>query len=315
VTDDEKLALAKLLGQHFIQRREPVAQQTASGGYRPMRDQDKKPTAIFGKKTLFEHLAGTQTYGHYMLDANDVTKLFVLDIDLAQWGFLPGTALPADATDSDYEAWVRSFYLTTDLRSVWHSRKRQDVPARAYIKYQLRLLSNQLAASTHSLLGIRTAVAYTGNKGVHVYGFTGAGPAGAVRDGGEVVLDSVKYLKPSRGDNFYTDSRRTVISADPADTKQVDPAFLASWTSKDFNPDFFHNFHIELFPKQRSLEGKDLGNLVRLPLGKNLHNPGDPTFFVDLTKPMTELSPVDPVYALTTDNPWQTQAEHDAAGK
>ena len=38
-----------------------------------------------------------------------------------------------------------------------------------------------------------------------------------------------------------------------------------------FSPDVFHNFHVEVFPKQRSLEGKDLGNLVQtMPLGKNL---------------------------------------------
>jgi hypothetical protein len=319
VTDDQNLEIAKLLGQHFIQRREPIAQQTASGGYRPMRDQNKVPTATFGKATLLQHLSGTATYGHYMLDHDDMTKLFVLDVDLTKMGFVPTKYLPAEATDSDYEAWVRSFVFVDDLRAVWHSRKRKDAPARAYIKYQLRLVGNTLASATYSLLDIRTAVAYTGNKGIHIYGFTGKLKADFVRDAAELVLDSVTYLKPSRGDNFYADVRREVIATEPTDAQKPTAEYVARWESEGppagFDPGYFHNFHIELFPKQRSLEGKDLGNLVRLPLGKNLHNPTDPTFFVDLTKPLTELSPVDSVYALTTENPWQTQAEHDAAGK
>jgi hypothetical protein len=64
-----------------------------------------------------------------------------------------------------------------------------------------------------------------------------------------------------------------------------------------------------VFPKQDSLAGKDLGNLMRLPLGRNLKNPKDPTFFIDMTTPMGVMSPIDPVYALTTETPWKKPNE------
>ena len=167
------------------------------------------------------------------------------------------------------------------------------------------------ASSIYDLLGIHTAVAYTGNKGIHVYGFTGTVKAGDARDAAELVMESGKYFKPSRGDNFYADERREVIPMTVDDGPETE--YLRRWQTEGplpgFSPDVFHNFHVEVFPKQRSLEGKDLGNLVRLPLGKNLHAPSDPTFFVDLTAALTEFKPVDPVWALTTPNPWMKQEE------
>lgn len=310
--------LMPLISKRFIQRREPVAQQFDGGGYRPLRDMKTKvPTARFDRTTLTEHLSEKKTYGHYLLDQNDMTKLFVLDIDLTVAGFVPARNLNmTDPSDEDYQAWVRSFYCVPKLRDIWHSRRPDNLPARKYIKYQLRMLSNKLAASTYSIFKLRTAVAYTGNKGVHVYGFFDEPKkASLVRDAAELVMESVKHFKPSHGDNFYADERREIIPMTVDDGPEAE--YVRRWQTEGplptFNPDVYHNFHVEVFPKQRSLEGKDLGNLVRLPLGKNLHAPEDSTyaetFFVDLTLPMTELKPVDPVWALTTPNPWLKQDE------
>ena len=288
LSDNQVAQLVPLLAKKFIQRRDPIAQQMGSGGYRPLRDDEGKPYTVFDRQTLTAHLKGGATYGHYLLDSQDKCKLFVLDIDLTKTGTVPTLALNPDPTETDYEAWVGSFVVTPDLRAVWHSRERKDAPARAYIKQQLRQLGEMFAVSIHTLLGIETAVAYTGNKGVHTYGFLGSVSASDARDAAEVIVDSFGWLVPTKGDNFFGDER--------ADSENFDPAH-------------FHNFHVEVFPKQRSLAGKDLGNLVRLPLGRNLHAPADPTFFVDLTRPANELSPVDPVYALTTSNPWATAEE------
>lgn len=293
--------LMPLLAKNFIQRRDPVAQQTRDGGYRPLRDSHGTPSVIFDRDTLTQHLSGTNTYGHYMLDKDDKCKLFVFDIDLTKTGLVPTIELAPDATEEQYESWVASFVRVPDLRDVWHSRSKKDAPARAYIKMQLRTLGQMFASSIYTLLEIPTAVAYTGNKGIHVYGFTGPVLAGEARDGADLVMASLPYMKASRGDNFFADDRRDDRG------EEFNPS------TELFDPFVFHNFHVEVFPKQRSLEGKDLGNLVRLPLGKNLHSPADPTFFVDLTKPLNELSPVDPVYALTTKNPWQTQEEASTA--
>jgi hypothetical protein len=63
-----------------------------------------------------------------------------------------------------------------------------------------------------------------------------------------------------------------------------------------------------VYPKQASLAGKDLGNLLRLPLGRN-NKSKDPTFFMDMTAPLAEMRPVDPEWALTTTSPWKRPGE------
>ena len=67
----------------------------------------------------------------------------------------------------------------------------------------------------------------------------------------------------------------------------------------------YPNFDLEVYPKQDSLADKDLGNLLRLPLGRNLKNPADPTFFLDLTTPPGVMVPHgNPVQLLETGDPY-----------
>ncbi len=106
---------------------------------------------------------------------------------------------------------------------------------------------------------------------MHVYGFTGQCSAELVRLGAIEVLESFREISPARGSNFFKHSE-------------------------------FPQLSIELFPKQDSLEGKDLGNLMRLPCGRNLK--GGSAFFVDLRSRITEITERDPIKALTTDDPW-----------
>jgi len=299
-------ALIPLYMNKFIQRVDPVAEQNLDGSYKPLRDfRTKVSTLKFNNHVITDHLSAKRTYGHYMLDQSSKTKLFVLDVDLTKEGFVPTVPLNReDPTDEDYDQWVQSFVFTPDLRAVWHNRRL--VPQRDYIKYQFRTLGGILADKIHSLLDIPTAVAYSGNKGIHVYGFTGITNADTAVAAAKMVLASTKIFEPLHGENFYTDSRREVI---PLVDLEPDPAWVQNWTPKDFDPDMYSNLHIELFPKQTSISGDGLGNLVRLPLGRNLHAPKNPTFFVDLTSALTEFREVDPVFALTTDNPWQTPRE------
>ena len=59
--------------------------------------------------------------------------------------------------------------------------------------------------------------------------------------------------------------------------------------------------------KQVTLEKKGFGNLCRLPLGRNLKNPLDPTFFLDFRTNYGSqaLMPRDALSALTTTNYWK----------
>lgn len=290
--------LAKLFASKFIARPDVKAIQLdrAGGGLnqgdwfpdtriKPER-LDRSPHAPLGFNMdhLLAHLAGERTYGHYLLSESSECKLFAFDIDLEKSGSY--VVQPSNVPDDADEAWWIENSVTEvvdgkglTLRDLWTDRRREAAPARSWFKYQMKHLAHILAAKVVEL-DIPCAVAYSGSKGVHVYGFTGKMPATEVREAAMLVLDMVDEFEPMRGKNFY----------------------------RHKNDDPFHgfqNFSIEVFPKQGSLDGKTLGNLLRLPLGKNWKNPKDPTFFVDMTGPLAELKPhSDPVKLLEGGNPF-----------
>lgn len=259
--------LPTLLATKFIARRDAKAIQLADGRYNLHTADGHREGARLPWKMgdIRAHLARERTYGHYLLDPEGHCKLFAFDIDLEKSGTV---AVDADWTD---------FQPVPDLRASWLDRR---WPGRSWIKFQFRSLAHKLAGAVHHELGIPCAVAYSGGKGVHVYGFTGLKNASDVRDGAEIALDLVGGFTPHRGEHVYK--------------------------ATDQDPETgFPNFTIEIFPKQRGLEGKDLGNLMRLPLGRNMKSPKDPTFFIDMRAPLGEFIQRDPTEALTYANPWR----------
>lgn len=272
--------LADLFAKRFIARRDVKAVQRPNGEYvvdTRYPDPERLP---WKRSDILAHIAGEKTYGHYLLNSDDTCKLFAFDVDLIKnepakgiighWPNMQG--VDPLAIHGDDAILVEDF----DPREAWQDRRH---PGRPWLKYQMRMLGGMLAHTIKNTLDVECAVAYTGAKGIHVYGFTGLVPAQVARDGATLVLEELGCFEATRGTNFYKHT-----NPDPVDGYQ--------------------NFTIEVFPKQDSLDGKDLGNLMRLPLGRNLKSK-DPTFFVDLTKPMGELSPHrDPVGLLTTGNAW-----------
>lgn len=278
------------IAKRFIQRRDVYAVQTADGGYKPARQGHDGPFYPLGVPQLQEHLDGAQTYGHYLLDADDMCRVFAFDIDLekngpateASPGFTGRWAQSPDMatwTSTDDEAWWKAHVIHEfDARESWRDRGH---PSRPFVKRQMRELSQMLARGITQTLEIPTAVAYTGAKGVHVYGFTGALPASDVREAAQLVIDSMDCFVPHRGNHFFKHA-----SDDPIDG--------------------YSNFSVEIFPKQTSVGNGGFGNLMRLPLGRNRKAPADPTFFVDLRTPMSELRPhPDPVALLESGDPWK----------
>lgn len=251
--------LANLLAKKFIARPDVKARQF-SGGYVPVEDKDSGARFPWTRQDLLDHLSGKQTYGHYLLSQDDQCKLFVLDVDLEKEG-----------TFVDVDESVYSF----NPREAWLDRAN---PARPYMKRQFREIAHMLGKAIEDELEIPWAAAYSGGKGIHVYGFTGLLPAADVRDGATLVIESIPEISLLRGQHFFKHSG-------------------------------FSNMSIEVFPKQTSLDGKDLGNLCRLPLGRNLKNPKDPTFFLDMTSAMNEMKPLDPVYAMTCESQWKKPGE------
>lgn len=297
--------LARLLAKKFIQRPDVKAiQLERSGGGLSQGDwfpdnrvnPEKRPNSPhlphgFNMAHLLAHLDGERTYGHYLLDADSNCKLFAFDIDLEKSGSIVSTPnfkdMPEGLSSESEEMWFREHSVIDivdakspqNLRDLWADRRREAAPARRWLKYQMKHLAHIIAAKVVEL-DIPCAVAYSGSKGVHVYGFTGTLPAVEVREAAMLVLDMLDEFEPMRGKNFF----------------------------RHKNDDPFHgfqNFSVEVFPKQGSLDGRSLGNLMRLPLGKNWKNPKDPTFFVDMTTPLAEMRPVaDPVKLLEGGNPF-----------
>jgi hypothetical protein len=119
----------------------------------------------------------------------------------------------------------------------------------------------------HDLLKIPVAAAFSGSKGLHVYGFPDPWTAAESRSAAKFVLDSFSgVFSPTKGDNFYTQ-------------KSVD------------------TFSIEIFPKQDTLEEGAIGNLLRLPLGINRKS-GKNGYFVHFYGDMTEFAEMEPLVAL-----------------
>jgi hypothetical protein len=260
--------LSVLIAKRFIQRRDAKARQGTNGEYYLHTTDGKResPRVPWKMADIRDHLNGKVTYGHYLLDSESKCRLFAFDIDLMDQGWIP--------TEVDEEGGPAK-YIEASPRAIWQNRKH---PGRPWMKYQFRTLAEKIAAVASKDLELPVAVAYSGCKGLHVYCFHEPMDAEKSRKGAELVLETLGEFELFRGSNFYRHSDQDCYTGYP-------------------------NLSVEVFPKQTSLEGKDLGNLMRLPLGRNLKTT-DPTFFVDCTRRPNELLPTDAIRALTTGNPW-----------
>lgn len=272
--------LANLFARKFIARPDVKAVQT-SNGYMPdgvRKDGQYVSYHPWSRPDLLAHIAGERTFGHYLLSTDSKVKLFAFDVDFEKnkpaTATAPGFTGKYDANLFSPDDDATPSMVEFDPREAWLDRAH---PSRPFCKLQLRELAHQLGRAIEEELEIPWAAAYSGGKGIHVYGFTGLIDAHDARDGALLVLDTLGFT-PQRGDNF-------------------------------FKKEGYENLSIETFPKQDTLDGKTLGNLMRLPLGRNLKAPKEPTFFMDMTAPMGTLAPLDPVYALTTTSQWKRPGE------
>ncbi|URG17489.1 hypothetical protein Mbo2_119 [Rhodococcus phage Mbo2] len=273
--------LPTLLATHFIARRDVKARQLLTGEYNP----DKSHWQM---ANLSDHLAGRATYGHYLVSQENQTKLFAFDIDLEVSGSWIQQAdlsqLPEDwhsGPEADHWFAHNSYVHEFAPREDWKNRAH---PGRPWLKQQMRELVEKFTCAVRDHLGIPTVAAYSGNKGVHVYGLTGLIPAAEAREAAKLVMATVGggRFQIHKGNNFYKD------------------------TSVDWH-DSYHNFSIEIFPKQDTVKEGGYGNLMRLPLGVNLKNPSDPTFILDQSTAHNTITPASPELAariLASGNPW-----------
>jgi len=283
-------ALAKLLAKKFVQQKLVKAMQTPTGEYRPVKTSYPDGDYIkWTMKDFRDHIAGTHTFGHYTCDMDGLTKLITFDIDLDKtgtWVQEPDlTVLDKFYTDEEFKA-ATVIHKSTP-REDWHDRRH---PARGWYKLQLRTLTEWLSGTAHKDFGFQVASAYSGNKGCHVYCF---------------------FPEPVQS-SMAREMALLVLEATAeriGGTKYKFEKVKGNSTFKYSHPDpysDFSNLSIEIYPKQDEPLGTKLGNLVRLPLGRNNKNPKDPCFFVDQAAPMKELKPhPDPVALLEGKlSPW-----------
>ncbi len=148
-----------------------------------------------------------------------------------------------------------------------------------YLTAQLRNVAHDLALRTMQMLDVPVAIHYSGGKGVHIYAFTGKVSASDAKSAAMEVLAASGRYEPWRGEVFW----RECVTEDP---------ILGN-----------NNVDIEVFPKQGDLDGKDLGNLLRLPLGVH-RKTKQRAYFVDCKSDVDTLPEADAVVALTGGNPW-----------
>lgn len=204
-----------------------------------------------------DHFANHITYGHYLLNTDSTCKLFAFDIDFKKVGNAPTRPFP---TIEEYvPIWIDSFEKM-NLRVAWLDRKN---PARDWMKIAMRECAGKLAAAC-AKFEVPHLISYTGSKGLHVYGLTGRMPAQDVYDAAHLIVEDLGF-KPSKGNVFYEwpDQENLELSL----------------------------FEIEVFPKQVQISKDGYGNLLRLPYGRNLKAPKDPTFFIDETLPLSQIRP------------------------
>jgi len=249
--DATTASLEDLIAKLFIARPDVKAIQQPGGEYfTHTRGSRENPEYLpWSRGELTAHLAGSSTFGHYLLNTDNKCKLFAFDLDLDTQGHLPTLDVSTVQDDADAEDWRASF-TPANPREAWRDRAH---PARAYIKGEFMAAAIRLTREIEKL-GLPTLTAYSGNKGIHVYGFTGLMEAKLVREAALLVLYALG-CEPVKGDIFWKF-----------------PTRLGEWNDL---------LTIELFPKQDELDEGRFGNLMRLPLGKNLKSP-DPTFFAQI---------------------------------
>lgn len=249
--------LATELGKRFIQRRDVKAIQRSDGAWNPVAEPWKM-------SDLLDHIEGRKTYGHYMVSPDDKCKLFAFDIDLVKEGYW--VSLQEDALLNGGQP--------CNPREIWSNPNHEGW---GFLTLQLRCMAEALALKILRVFDgdIPVAIAYSGNKGLHVYGFTGSVLASEARGAALEVLNAFNCFENSKGQNFFRQ-------------KYGD----------------YKNIEIEVFPKQDTLDGKQFGNLMALPLGIHRKTSKE-KFFVDVKCGYSILQAVDPLSALIAERtPW-----------
>lgn len=250
MTAESEGAIAWWIAKRFVARKDAKAEQTPRGAY-------NKLDVEWTVDDVVDHLRGTKTYGHYMTNPDTGrTKLCAFDLDVVK----EPTIIDGKLCESPRDA----------------IQDRHD-PAYFPIMKQLKFMADGLAWKLHHTarkadVPITVAMAFSGSKGVHVYGwFDEPVLTKNSRYMAELTLHDYKCFVGKRGNVFFRHTHA------------------------------YEAIEIEVFPKQDHVEPGSYGNLMRLPLGQNLKT-GGRGYFMKATRHDSNdflFAPMDPIEALT----------------
>ena len=140
-----------------------------------------------------------------------------------------------------------------------------DSPHRDHLCVSLRTTADMIATEAQRVFGCPVAMADSGGKGLHVYVLTGERDAKITRMWGKRMMTKLGFVN-TRGENFFITDSDSVVE-------------------------------VEMFPKQDSLDGKDLGNLMKLPMGVH-QKTRQRSCFITMNANLDTLLAMDPFLAL-----------------
>lgn len=281
-TTEELNTLANLFAKTFISRPDVKAYQRPNGDWYPVHQR-------ITREDLIKHIRGESSMGHYLASTENRVKFFAFDIDLEEAKPDRQIYYPMPIKILDYADQASNWenFVDGNPRGAWENPNRPQY-VESFLVYQMRTMAHLLATTAEQMLGYRTLVTYSGHKGVHVYVLLdGAFEASDAREAAVMVLDQTNCFELLRGKNFF---KHRAAYGDP----ELDMPQLS----------------VEIFPKQDTITDKEkqLGNLMRLPLGRNMKMPDGVEHylpqFLDVRHRMTEFKERDPIEALTVRNQW-----------
>lgn len=167
--------LDRLIAKRFLQRRDVKALQSPSGAYRPIR-------TAWKLIDIDRHVNGQVSYGHYLLDADNLTRVCAFDLDFDD-----------EVTFEDKVINAREVF--TEPRH----------PAKKYLNAQIRGLGDGLAHRLQRKFPQLTVMAtFSGSKGLHILGsFPEPTTGTASRAVAVSILESFGCFKRHKGKNFW----------------------------------------------------------------------------------------------------------------
>jgi hypothetical protein len=285
-TAEEQDTLANLFAKTFISRPDVKAFQRPDGSWYPVRER-------ITRQDLAKHIRGESSMGHYLVSQTGTVKFFAFDIDLEEakeagkyMTWPEGRYYPMPISiDPINTAW--DHFVDGDPRGAWENPHRPEYVEK-FLVYQMRTMAQILAVESQNLLGYRTLVTYSGHKGMHVYVILDEPTEASVaRELATMVLLQTDRFELLRGKNFF--KHRAKFGDPVQDMPQLS---------------------VEIFPKQDTVSDKEkqLGNLMRLPLGRNMKVPDGVEHylpqFLDVRHRMTEFRERNAIEAMTVSDQW-----------